>query len=45
MADEGAVHDGHPLVGGYGGQRGGGLVGAGGGADVEAEGAQLVGER
>ncbi|WP_411104514.1 hypothetical protein [Streptomyces sp. cmx-4-9] len=45
MADEGAVHDGHPLVGGDAGQHGGGLFGTGCGADVEAEGAQLVGER
>ncbi|MET9319711.1 hypothetical protein ABZX75_05865 [Streptomyces sp. NPDC003038] len=45
MADERAVHEGHPLVGGYGGQRGGGLLGPGRGADLEAEGAQLVGER
>ncbi|MEW2413206.1 hypothetical protein AB0953_05725 [Streptomyces sp. NPDC046866] len=45
MPDERAVHDGHPLVGGYSGQRSGGLFGAGCGADVEAEGAQLVGER
>ncbi|WP_328928731.1 hypothetical protein OG429_32025 [Streptomyces sp. NBC_00190] len=45
MPDEGAVHDGHPLVGGYGGQRGGGVLGTGGGPDVEAEGAQLVSER
>ncbi|MGW0751491.1 hypothetical protein [Streptomyces sp. NPDC002587] len=45
MPDERAVHDGHPLVGGYGGQRGGGGLGADGGADVEAEGAQLVSER
>ncbi|MFD9355243.1 hypothetical protein [Streptomyces sp. NPDC060031] len=45
MPDEPAVHDGHPLVGGYGGQRGGGLFRCGGGTDVEAEGAQLVGER
>ncbi len=42
---EGAVHDGHPLVGGDGGQRRGGVFRAGSGADVEAEGAQLVGER
>ncbi|MEW2135022.1 hypothetical protein AB0892_00180 [Streptomyces sp. NPDC005409] len=45
MSDEAAVHDGHPLVGGYAGQCGGGVLAAGGGADVEAEGAQLVRER
>ncbi|MFD7910831.1 MULTISPECIES: hypothetical protein [unclassified Streptomyces] len=45
MPDEGAVHDGHPLVGGDARQRGGGVVGTGGRADVEAEGAQLVRER
>ncbi|MEU6311394.1 hypothetical protein [Streptomyces sp. NPDC047014] len=45
MPDEGAVHDGDPLVGGYAGQCGGGVPGAGGGADLEAEGAQLVSER
>ncbi|MGW6983551.1 hypothetical protein ACWGE1_29620 [Streptomyces sp. NPDC054932] len=45
MADEGAVHDGHPLVGRYAGQSGGGVPGTGGRADVEAEGAQLVRER
>ncbi|WP_327265381.1 hypothetical protein OG444_31415 [Streptomyces sp. NBC_01232] len=42
---EGAVHDGHPLVGGYAGQCGCGVLRAGGRADVEAEGAQLVRER
>ncbi|MER6317620.1 hypothetical protein ABT237_28230 [Streptomyces sp. NPDC001581] len=45
VPDEGTVHDGHPLVGGYGGQCGGGVLGTGGGADLEAEGAQLVRER
>ncbi|WP_328787788.1 hypothetical protein [Streptomyces sp. NBC_00273] len=45
MPDEGAVHDGHPLVGGDARQRSGDLVGTGGRADVEAEGAQLVRER
>ncbi|MEU9378152.1 hypothetical protein AB0D94_30940 [Streptomyces sp. NPDC048255] len=45
MADEGAVDDGHPLVGGDAGQRRGGLFRTGGGADVEAEAAQLVRER
>ncbi|MEV6952604.1 hypothetical protein [Streptomyces sp. NPDC051183] len=45
MPDELAVHEGHPLIGGYGGQRGGGVIGGGGAADVESEGAQLVGER
>uniref|UniRef100_A0AAU2JX87 Uncharacterized protein n=1 Tax=Streptomyces sp. NBC_00049 TaxID=2903617 RepID=A0AAU2JX87_9ACTN len=45
MPDEGAVHDGHPLVGGYAGQCGSGVVRPAGGADVEAEGTQLVRER
>ncbi|MFJ4859670.1 MULTISPECIES: hypothetical protein [unclassified Streptomyces] len=45
VPDEGAVHDGHALVGGYAGQRGGGVLGTGGRADLEAEGAQLVSER
>ncbi|WP_244291326.1 hypothetical protein [Streptomyces subrutilus] len=45
MPDEGAVHDGHALVRGYGGQGGGGVLRTGGGADLEPEGAQLVGER
>ncbi|MFD6972359.1 hypothetical protein [Streptomyces sp. NPDC059979] len=45
MPDERAVHDGHPLVGGYAGQYGGGVLGTGGRADVEAEAAQLVRER
>ncbi|MFB6545454.1 hypothetical protein ACFCW4_25545 [Streptomyces virginiae] len=45
VPDEGTVHDGHPLVGGYARQRGGGVLGTGGRADVEAEGAQLVRER
>ncbi|WP_329377163.1 hypothetical protein OG625_06390 [Streptomyces sp. NBC_01351] len=45
MADEGAVHDGHALVGRYAGERGDRVLGTDGGADVEAEGAQLVSER
>ncbi|MFD9410076.1 hypothetical protein ACFWBN_24090 [Streptomyces sp. NPDC059989] len=45
MSDEGAVHDGHPLVGGYGAQSGGDVLGTRCGADLEAEGAQLVRER
>ncbi|MFB7264904.1 hypothetical protein ACFCXH_22535 [Streptomyces nojiriensis] len=45
MPDEGAVHDGHPLVAGDARQCGGGVLGTGGRADVEAEGAQLVRER
>ncbi|MFD7097685.1 hypothetical protein [Streptomyces xanthophaeus] len=45
MADEGTVHDGHPLVRGDTGQCGGGLFGTGGGTDVEPEAAQLVRER
>ncbi|MGW7099473.1 hypothetical protein [Streptomyces sp. NPDC054883] len=45
MADEGAVHDGYPLVGRYSGQGGRGVFGPGDGADVEAERTQLVGER
>jgi hypothetical protein len=45
VPDEGTVDDGHPLVGGYGGQRGGGLFGTGDRADVEPERAELVFER
>ncbi|MFE5625922.1 hypothetical protein ACFQ8S_28160 [Streptomyces virginiae] len=45
MPDEGRVHDGHPLIGGYAGQCRGGVLGAGGRADLEAEGAELVRER
>ncbi|MEU6210349.1 hypothetical protein ABZ891_10620 [Streptomyces sp. NPDC047023] len=45
VPDEGAVDDGHPLVGGYAGQCGCGFRGPGGRSDVEAEGAQLVRER
>nr|WP_234435677.1 hypothetical protein [Streptomyces sp. NRRL F-2747] len=45
MSDEGAVDDGDALVGRYAGQHRGGLFRAGGRADVEAEGAQPVGER
>ncbi|MFA7763781.1 hypothetical protein ACGFNX_32825 [Streptomyces sp. NPDC048723] len=45
VPDEGTVHDGHALVGGYARQCGGGVLGTGGRADVEAEGAQLVRER
>ncbi|MEC4570592.1 hypothetical protein ACIRSJ_23730 [Streptomyces virginiae] len=45
MPDEGGVHDGHPLIGGYAGQCGGGVLGTGGRADLEAEGAELVRER
>ncbi|MEV7525701.1 hypothetical protein [Streptomyces sp. NPDC091371] len=45
VSDEGTVDDGDALVGGYAGECGGGVLGTGGGADVEAEGAQLVSER
>ncbi|MEV6728202.1 hypothetical protein [Streptomyces sp. NPDC051364] len=45
VPDEGAVDDGNTLVGGYAGQRRGGVFRPGGRADVEAKGAQLVGER
>ncbi|WP_251051662.1 MULTISPECIES: hypothetical protein [unclassified Streptomyces] len=45
MSDEGAVHDGDPLVGGYAGQCGGDVFRPDGGADVEAERAQPVRER
>ncbi|MEU9416639.1 hypothetical protein [Streptomyces sp. NPDC051000] len=45
MSHERAVDDGHPLLGRYVGQCGGGVLGPGDGADVEAQCAQLVGER
>ncbi|MEU8774437.1 hypothetical protein [Streptomyces sp. NPDC048606] len=45
MTDEGAVDHRHPLVGRYVGQRGGGVLGPGDRADVEAERAELVLER
>ncbi|MFJ8017241.1 hypothetical protein [Streptomyces sp. NPDC096339] len=45
VPDEGTVDDGHALVGGDARECGGGFLGTGGGADVEAEGAQLAGER
>ncbi|WUC82276.1 hypothetical protein OHS33_30370 [Streptomyces sp. NBC_00536] len=45
MPDEFTVDDRDPLVGGYGGQRGGGVSRSGGGLDVEAERPQLVRER
>lgn len=45
VPDEGAVDDGNTLVGGYAYQHRSGVFRPGGRADVEAEGAQLVGER
>ncbi|MET9607714.1 hypothetical protein ABZZ17_22040 [Streptomyces sp. NPDC006512] len=45
MTDEGAVDDGHPLVGGYVGQGGGGVFGTGDRTDVEPEGQELVRKR
>ncbi|GLV99213.1 hypothetical protein Slala05_28450 [Streptomyces lavendulae subsp. lavendulae] len=45
VPDEGAVDDGHPLVGRYAGQRGSGAFGTGDRADVEPERAELVFKR
>ncbi|MFI5979312.1 hypothetical protein ACIQWR_14935 [Streptomyces sp. NPDC098789] len=44
VSDEFTVDDRDPLVGGYGGQRGGGACRVGRGLDVEAERSQLVRE-
>ncbi|GAA3374604.1 hypothetical protein GCM10017750_08690 [Streptomyces racemochromogenes] len=45
VPDEGAVDDGHPLLGRDPGQDAGGVFGTGGRADVEPERPELVLER